>query len=68
MFRGKKKLGILVSIGIICVLMLCVISIIDKNQNKKSLLIVGDSIGEGTGCSTPELKWYKKLIPYMKEK
>lgn len=33
----------------------------------KSLLIVGDSIGEGAGSSDPALKWYKKLVPYMKD-
>lgn len=38
------------------------------DQYHKSLLIVGDSIGEGAGSSDPSLKWYKYLIPYMKEK
>ena len=32
------------------------------------LLIVGDSISEGAGASDPSLKWYKYLIPYMKDK
>lgn len=32
------------------------------------LLIVGDSIGEGAGASDPSLKWYKYLIPYMKDR
>ena len=32
------------------------------------MLIVGDSIGDGAGCSDVDLKWYKYLIPYFKEK
>lgn len=38
-----------------------------QNQNTLKLLIVGDSIGEGAGASDPSLKWYKYLIPYMKD-
>ena len=37
------------------------------DKYRKSLLIVGDSIGEGAGSSDPALKWYKKLVPYMKD-
>ncbi|WP_286080063.1 SGNH/GDSL hydrolase family protein [Parablautia intestinalis] len=35
--------------------------------NTIKILIVGDSIGEGAGASDPSLKWYKYLIPYMKD-
>lgn len=37
------------------------------NNNKLKILIVGDSISEGSGASDPSLHWYKYLIPYMKE-
>lgn len=39
----------------------------NNTQNCTNLLIVGDSIGEGAGASDPSLKWYKYLIPYVKE-
>ena len=55
---------------IACLLAIFSIVVFVRNQwfqNTKTMLIVGDSIGEGAGCSDPELKWYKKLIPYMKE-
>lgn len=38
----------------------------NKNQTIH-LLMVGDSISEGAGASDPSLKWYKYLIPYMKD-
>lgn len=68
MNKGKKKALIILFLCCLCILIVITEGIVSKNQNKKSLLIVGDSIGEGAGCSDPALKWYKKLIPYMKEK
>ena len=38
-----------------------------QSNNMLRVLIVGDSIGEGAGASDPSLKWYKYLIPYMKD-
>lgn len=38
-----------------------------RSGDTLKLLIVGDSIGEGAGASDPSLKWYKYLIPYMKD-
>lgn len=38
-----------------------------QSANTVKLLIVGDSIGEGAGASDPSLKWYKYLIPHMKD-
>lgn len=38
-----------------------------SRANIVRVLIVGDSIGEGAGASDPSQKWYKYLIPYVKE-
>lgn len=38
-----------------------------QSSNNLKVLIVGDSIGEGAGAGDPSLKWYKYLIPYMKD-
>lgn len=40
----------------------------NKTYRSMRMLIVGDSIGEGAGASDPANKWYKYLVPYMKEK
>ena len=49
--------GILIGLGVVKKL----------NSNQLKVLIVGDSISEGSGASNPSLHWYKSLIPYMKE-
>ena len=67
MYKTKCKNTIII---IICLIAIFCTVIIMKNkwcQNTKTMLIVGDSIGEGAGSSDPDLKWYKKLVPYMKE-
>lgn len=64
----KKNMIIIVVLLIISIICIGVLVIKKNGANTKSLLIVGDSIGEGAGCSDPALKWYKMLIPYMKEK
>lgn len=49
--------GILISLG----------TIKKWNSNQLKILIVGDSIGDGSGASSADSVWYKYLIPYMKE-
>lgn len=65
---GKRSKLLLMGI-VIATISICVgITILSKIEgNTLKVLIVGDSIGEGAGASDPSLKWYKYLIPYMKE-
>ena len=68
MNSSKKKRTFLIIIVLIVSIILLVFGVIKKqNSNSMKILIVGDSIGEGAGASDPSLKWYKYLIPYMKE-
>lgn len=55
-------------IAVCCTVVFCTAIFMGNKwyQNTKTMLIVGDSIGEGAGSSELELKWYKKLVPYMK--
>lgn len=64
----KKARALLLIIALIAIMIMFGLGVIRKqNSEKLKILIVGDSIGEGAGASDPSLKWYKYLIPYMKE-
>ena len=67
--NSRKKIRTLLIIIVLIAVMVSFSLGIVKKQNSDNLkvLIVGDSIGEGAGASDPSLKWYKYLIPYMKE-
>lgn len=61
----KLQFGILLTIALIlvvCIRIHC--NIVEKTQK---MLIVGDSIGIGTGASNLDLKWYKFLPVFMEE-
>lgn len=64
-FRKVKILGIIAAVIIIAGTGFWAVR--QQNSHTLKLLIVGDSIGEGAGASDPSLKWYKYLIPYMKD-
>lgn len=68
MNSSKKSKVLIIVVVLIVVMVLFGLGVV-KRQNSHSLkvLIVGDSIGEGAGASDPVFKWYKYLIPYMKE-
>lgn len=72
MFGKLKRKRHIISIStafIFIIIMVSVVLFAVKKQNEMTwkILIVGDSIGEGAGASDPTLKWYKYLIPYMKD-
>lgn len=62
MMKKRFIFIIVLAVGVLCFFLWK-----NSSQNCTSLLIVGDSIGEGAGASDPSLKWYKYLIPYVKE-
>lgn len=64
-FRKLKILGIIAAVILIAGAGFWAVQ--RQNGHTLKLLIVGDSIGEGAGASDPSLKWYKYLIPYMKD-
>lgn len=64
--KRTKALPILIVMTAVTILLVTGV-LIRHNSNSLKVLIVGDSIGEGAGASDPSLKWYKYLIPYMKE-
>lgn len=68
MHKSKKIRIIILAIVLVAITMLIGAREIKRQStNILKVLIVGDSIGEGAGASDPSLKWYKYLIPYMKE-
>lgn len=68
MNKSKKIKAALIIIVFLAVIMLIGVGAAEKQcRNTLKILIVGDSIGEGAGASDPSLKWYKYLIPYMKD-
>lgn len=68
MNSSKKFKSFLIMAVIFIVIALIGVGVIkEQSSNTLKVLIVGDSIGEGAGASDPSLKWYKYLIPYMKE-
>lgn len=68
MHSRKRTKALPILIVMIAVAILLVIGVLIRhNSNSLKVLIVGDSIGEGAGASDPSLKWYKYLVPYMKE-
>lgn len=68
MKNSKKIKMILIMTVLFAAVILFGLGIVKKiNNNELKILIVGDSISEGSGASSADLVWYKKLIPYMKE-
>lgn len=64
----RKKIKFLLIPVIFAVVALAGVGIRKVQDNcDVKVLIVGDSIGEGAGASEPSLKWYKYLVPYIKE-
>lgn len=65
--KYRKRIIFASVIGIIIIILsaFCLWKL--SKEHTVRLLIVGDSIGEGAGASDPSLKWYKYLIPYMKD-
>ena len=67
MYYMLKNKVIKIFVLFIFILVVCLVVYNSDKGVELNLLIVGDSIGEGAGASTPELKWYKYLIPYMRD-
>lgn len=68
MKKDWKKLLCGIALGIIIVIIAGVTTYQKMVTVTQKMLIVGDSIGIGTGASDLELKWYKFLPSFMKEK
>ena len=65
---SKRVKRFLLAILLFMIVILIGLGFIRRHEeNIVKILIVGDSIGEGAGASDPSLKWYKYLIPYMKD-
>lgn len=68
---NSKKSRIFLTITVLLVVIIIILfgyaALKTLNSNRLKVLIVGDSISEGSGASDPSLHWYKYLIPYMKE-
>lgn len=68
MNKGKRvKIFFITAAALAAVLLIGLEIVKWQSDNTLKVLIVGDSIGEGAGASDPSLKWYKYLIPYMKD-
>ena len=67
--NSGKRIKVFLILTVVFFLMILIGVGIAKTQDSNVLkvLIVGDSIGEGAGASDPTMKWYKYLIPYMKD-
>ena len=68
----KRKTTVVLEIIIVICAAICGIWLSGRRnganiQEEFHVLIVGDSISEGAGASDPSLKWYKYLVPYVKE-
>jgi len=66
---GNKKIKAYLRISVLLLAFILIgLGILGRyNNHVLKVLIVGDSIGEGAGASDPSLKWYKYLVPYMKD-
>lgn len=68
MKSGRRiRLSLIIAVLFATVLLIGLGAVVRLNSNKLKILIIGDSISEGSGASDPSLHWYKSLIPYMKE-
>lgn len=68
MESSKRIKSLLIIAALFAVVILIGLGAVHKlNSNQLKVLIVGDSISEGSGASNADLIWYKYLIPYMKE-
>ena len=68
--KGSRKIKALLIIAVMLVgggILIGLGAVKKLNSNQLKVLIIGDSISEGSGASDPSLHWYKSLIPYMKE-
>lgn len=65
--KQTKKRILILTIIVIIILATAILIKQKRNADTWEVLIVGDSIGEGAGSSDPAMKWYKYLVPYMKE-
>ncbi|MBD5546146.1 MAG: SGNH/GDSL hydrolase family protein [Lachnospiraceae bacterium] len=63
----KVKITLLILLVILIISGAALAAAMRSSAHTLRVLIVGDSIGEGAGASDPSLKWYKYLIPYMKD-
>lgn len=63
----RIRLSLIMAVLFVVVLLIGLGAVKKLNSNQLKVLIVGDSISEGSGASDPSLHWYKYLIPYMKE-
>lgn len=63
----REKIPLLILLVILAISGAVLAVAMRSDAHTLRVLIVGDSIGEGAGASDPSLKWYKYLIPYMKD-
>lgn len=63
----KVKITLLILLVILIISGVALAATMRSDAHTLRVLIVGDSIGGGAGASDPSLKWYKYLIPYMKD-
>lgn len=67
--KSNKRLisFLIIAVVLVVIILFGYAAVKTQNTNRIKVLIVGDSISEGSGASDPSLHWYKYLIPYMKE-
>lgn len=65
---GKKHWYVGVFLLICVFVVAAVLCLLHGPKETYSILIVGDSIGEGAGASEPVYKWYRLLAPFLEEK